>query len=143
MYDGLERTGWQAGKIRDWLLAIIRFAVTLEEADRQTVLAIAQEMDGLGFLPGRSSFSYFLRNSTEVCRAIAGRDDPSRTTILRRHLAAIGDRRLRRTTAAAIDLEGAQQARLSDARFGGVNGRRRVMDLVSTLGRPRNQGSST
>jgi hypothetical protein len=123
MYDGLERNGLQAGKVRDWLLAIVRFAVTLEPADRQTVLAIAQEMDGLGFLPGRASFSYFVRTSTSLCRAIADRDDPGRTAMLRRHLAAIGDRRLRRTTAAAIDLEGAQQARLSEARCEGPNGR--------------------
>jgi hypothetical protein len=126
MYDGLERNGWQARKVQDWLLAIVRFAITLAPADRQTVLVIAQEMDGLGFLPGRSSFSYFVRTSTDVCRAIADRDDPRRTAILRRHLATIGDRRLRRTTAAAIDLEGAQQARLSEARCEGPSGRSRA-----------------
>ncbi len=119
MYDGLERNGWQANKVRDWLLAIVRFAITLEQTDRQTVLAIAQEMDGLGFLPGRCSFSYFVRTSTSLCRAVADRDDPGRTAMLRRHLAAIGDRRLRQTTAAAFDLEGAQQARLPAARFAG------------------------
>ena len=123
MYDGLERNGWQAGKIQDWLLAIVRFAITLEPADRQTVLAIAQETDGLGSLPGRSSFSYFVRTSTELCRAIADRNDPGRTAIIRRHLAEIGDRRLRQATAAAIDLEGAQRTRLSEARFAGRNGR--------------------
>ena len=117
MYDGLERNGWQANKIRDWLLAIVRFAITLEQADRQTVLDIALEMDGLGFLPGRSSFSYFLRTSTEVCRAIADRDDPDRTAILRRHVGAIDDRRLRQVTASAIDLEGACQVRLAKARL--------------------------
>jgi hypothetical protein len=123
MYDGLERNGWHAGKVRNWLLAIVRFAITLEPTDRQTVLAIAHEMDGLAFLPGRSSFSYFARTSTDLCRAIADRDDPRRTEILRRHLAAIGDRRLRRTTAAAIDLEGAQQARLAQSRLDGPDGR--------------------
>jgi hypothetical protein len=117
MYDGLDRNGWQAKKIRDWLLAIIRLAITLEQTDRETVLAIAQEMDGLGFVPGRSSFSYFLRTSTDVCRAVADRDDPSRTAILRRHVAAIDDRRLRRLTASAIDLEGACQVRLAKARL--------------------------
>ena len=117
MYDGLERNGWQANKIRDWLLAIVRFAITLEQADRQTVLDIALEMDGLGFLPGRSSFSYFLRTSTDVCRAIADRDDPDRTAILRRHVGAIDDRRLRQVTASAIDLEGTCQARLARARL--------------------------
>jgi hypothetical protein len=121
MYEELERTGWQAKKVQDWLLAIVRFAITLEPADRQTVLAIAQEMDGLGFLPGRSSFSYFVRTSTDLWRAIADREDPSRTAVLRRHLSAIGDRRLRQATAAAIDLESAQRARLSAARSEGPN----------------------
>jgi hypothetical protein len=131
MYDGLERNGWQAAKIQDWLLAIVRFAITLEPADRQTVLAIAQEMDGLGFLRGRSSFSYFVRTSGDLCRAIADRDDPGRTVIMRRHLAAIGDHRLRQTTVAAIDLEGAQQARLSEARFAGRNGRSKAAASAS------------
>ena len=123
MYDGLERDGWQTQKVRDWLLAIVRFAITLESVDRQTVLAVAQEMDGLGFLPGRSCFSYFVRTSTDLCRAIADRDDPGRTATLRRHLAAIADRRLRQTTAAAVDLEGARQARLSAARSESASGR--------------------
>jgi hypothetical protein len=131
MYDGLERNGWQARKIQDWLLAIVRFAITLEPADRQTVLAIAQEMDGLGFLRGRSSFSYFVRTSGDLCRAIADRDDPGRTAIMRRHLAAIGDCRLRQTTVAAIDLEGAQQTRLSEARFAGRNGRAKAAGPAS------------
>jgi hypothetical protein len=119
MYNGLDRNAWHAAKVRDWLLAIVRFAVTLEPADRQTVLAIAQEMDGLGFLPGRSSFSYFVRTSADLCRAIADRDDPRRTAILRRHLATIADRRLRQMTAVAIDAEGMQHSRLAVARRGG------------------------
>jgi hypothetical protein len=123
MYDELERNGWHARKIQDWLLAIVRFAITLEPADRQAVLAIAQEMDGLGFLPGRSSFSYFGRTSGDLCRAIAHRNDPGRTAIMRRHLAAIGNRRLRQTTAVAIHLQGAQQTRVSEARLAGRNGR--------------------
>jgi hypothetical protein len=34
------------------------------------------------------SFSYFVRTGTDVCRAVAYRDDPGRTAIVRRHLAA-------------------------------------------------------
>jgi hypothetical protein len=117
MYEELEPTGWQARKIRDWLLAIVRFAITLDETDRQTAHAIAQEMDGLGSLPGQSSFRYFVRTSANLCRAIADRDDPGRSGILRRHLAAIGDRRLRQATAAAIDLEGGQPVHLRAARL--------------------------
>jgi hypothetical protein len=138
MYDGLEPNKWQARKLQDWLLAIVRFAITLDTADRQTVLAIAQEMDGLGSLPGRSSFSYFVRTGTDLCRAIADRDDPGRITIIRRHLAAIGDRRLRQTAAAAFDLEGARQARLSEARCAGRNGRSQA---AAVLGQTENDVS--
>ena len=36
---------WRTKKVRDWLLAILRFAVTLEQTDRTSVLAMAEEMD--------------------------------------------------------------------------------------------------
>jgi hypothetical protein len=127
MYDGFEPNGRQARNIQEWLLAILRFAVTLQPADRQTVFAIAQEMDGLGYLPGRSSFSYFGRTSSDLCRAMTDRDDPGRSAVMRRHLVAIGDHRLRRATAAAMDLDGAQQARLSEARLAGSNGRSKAL----------------
>ena len=112
----LEQDGWRAKKIQDWLLAIIRFAITRDQSDKHTVLAISQEMDGLGFVPGRASFSYFGRTSTELCRAIADHEDPNRTAVLRRLLGMIGDRRLRHAMAAAVDLEGACHARLTKAR---------------------------
>jgi hypothetical protein len=116
MFDRPERKEWQATKVRDWALAIVRFAVTLDDRDKQAVLAFAVEMDGLGSVPGAASFTFFGRFSSDVCRAIADRDDPNRTAILRRHLGTIDDRRLRQVTAAAIDLEGACHARLSKAR---------------------------
>jgi hypothetical protein len=34
--------------LRSWQLAILRFAVTLDNADRLGVLAIASQIDGLG-----------------------------------------------------------------------------------------------
>jgi hypothetical protein len=117
MYDGLNPEGWHARKVEHWLLAIVRFAITHDEADKQPISSIAQEMDGLGYLPGRSSFTYFVRTSGELCRAIADRNDPERTAILRRHLGKIADRRLRQVTAAAFDLEGACQARMAEARL--------------------------
>jgi hypothetical protein len=37
-----------AKTLRAWQLAILRFAVTLDNADRLTVMAIASEIDKLG-----------------------------------------------------------------------------------------------
>ena len=36
---------WRTKKVGDCLLAILRFAVTLEQTDRTSVLAMAEEMD--------------------------------------------------------------------------------------------------
>ena len=38
---------WFARTLRAWHLAILRFAVTLDNADRLAVLRIAHEIDGL------------------------------------------------------------------------------------------------
>ena len=38
---------WYAGTLRAWHLAILRYAVTLDNADRLAVLRIAREIDGL------------------------------------------------------------------------------------------------
>ena len=38
---------WHAKTLRAWQLALLRFAVTLDNADRLAVLAIAAEMDRL------------------------------------------------------------------------------------------------
>ena len=92
---------WRANKVREWLLAILRFAVTLDQADRAAVLATATEMD-------RSiDFSFFLRTSTELCDAIVHKDDPKRAAALHRHLKRIDDQRLRRTFEAAVELHAA------------------------------------
>ena len=131
MRDPLPQTDWHARKIRDWILAIVRYALTLDGLDEHTVLSLAEELDGLGSIPGGVAFTYFRRASRDVCTAIAHPEDPNRTAILRRLLAAISDGRLRQTTAAAIDLEGAQQARLSEARSG--NGGKPSRAMVGAL----------
>ena len=89
-------------KVKEWLLAVLRFALTLEPADRTTVLAIAEEMDRFG--SPAALFSFFVKTSIELCDAIADTNDPRRVTTLRRHLRRIDDHRLRRTFEAAIGL---------------------------------------
>src|SRR6267378_852492 len=39
---------WRARTLRAWQLAILRFAVTLDNADRLAIMAIAREIDRLG-----------------------------------------------------------------------------------------------
>jgi len=94
--------GYRTRKVREWLLAVLRFALTLEPVDRTTVLAIAEEMDRFG--SPAASFSFFIKTSIELCDAIANTNDPQRVTTLRRHLRRIGDHCLRRTFEAAIGL---------------------------------------
>ena len=56
-FSGVE---WHAKTLRSWQLAILRFAVTLDNADRLAVMAIAREIDRLG--PHHDSepdFSFF------------------------------------------------------------------------------------
>ena len=90
--------------IREWLLAILRFAVTLEPADRTKVLVIARELDQLGQDSAAKAFAFFTRTSFDFCNAIADKDSPSRGVILRRQLLRIGDTRLRSALEAAVDL---------------------------------------
>jgi hypothetical protein len=95
--------------VRDWLLAILRFAVTLEQADRAVVLARAKEMDrcSVGFVS--TAFAFFARTSTELCDAIADRGNPKSVTTLRRHLERIDDRSLRRALEGAIEFRDSYQ----------------------------------
>src|SRR3982074_2177680 len=101
---------WRAKTLRAWQLAILRFAVTLDNADRLAVMAIAREIDRLG--PQHDSepdFSFFRRTSAELCAAIL-RPNELTSTFLRQYLARIDDDRLKRVFAEAT---GADQPKAS------------------------------
>jgi hypothetical protein len=96
---------WHAKTLRSWQLAILRFAVTLDNADRLAVMAIAREIDRLG--PQHDSepdFSFFRRTSAELCAAIL-RPNELTSTFLRQYLARIDDYRLKRVFAATIETD--------------------------------------
>ena len=97
---------WQAETtLRAWQLALLRFAVTLDNADRLAVLAIAAEMDRLHPVQdGKPAFGFFRRTSTELCAAVLQPSERS-ATLLRQYLARIDDERLRRAFAAAIEAD--------------------------------------
>jgi len=95
---------WFAGTLRAWHLAILRYAVTLDNADRLAVLRIAREIDGLyPQQDGRADFEFFRRTSAELCAAIAHPDERA-SALLQQYLARIDDDRLKRTFVAAINV---------------------------------------
>jgi hypothetical protein len=101
---------WRAKTLRAWQLAILRFAVTLDNADRLAVIAIAGEIDRLGpHHDSKPDFSFFRRTSAELCAAILTPNELT-PTVLRQYLARIDDDRLKHVFAATIE---ADQPKLS------------------------------
>jgi hypothetical protein len=79
--------------------------VTLDNADRLAVMAIANEIDRLGSQhDGKSDFNFFRRTSAELCAALL-RPNELTPTVLRQYLARIDDDRLKRVFAAAIETD--------------------------------------
>jgi hypothetical protein len=104
----MEQFGSQdarAGRIREWLLLLLRFAITRDPKDEAGVIAMADEIDALGLQWRPSAPSFFRRRSSEVCKMITALDDPRRATVLKRHIARIDDPRLRHAFQAAVDIE--------------------------------------
>jgi hypothetical protein len=95
----------ESRKVTDWLLAILRFAVTRNTNDRAAVLIMAGEMDRLGSHAGESTFAYFFRTSCQFCDAFAGNETPETVDALRRHFEKIENVRLRRALQAVLEFE--------------------------------------
>lgn len=85
----------ESHRIREWLLAILRFAVTLEQCDRAALMCSAAEMDRLGAGTTQSGFTYFTRTSTKLCDCIAAKRGFDNLAELWLHLEQIDDNRLR------------------------------------------------
>src|SRR5262245_10167923 len=76
---------WRACRIREWLLLLLRFAITCDPEDQAAAFAMADEIDALGLEWRPSAPSFFRRTSGEVCAAITALEDPKRATILKDH----------------------------------------------------------
>jgi len=89
--------------IKAWLLALLRYAITLDDEDRLVALAAASEIDKSGTRRS-ADFRFFHRTSAKLCEAMA---NPGRgsTDVLRCHLDRMSDERLQRAFAAALDLD--------------------------------------
>ena len=69
MSSSVPGNEWHAKTLRAWQLAILRFAVTLDNADRLAVMAIASEIDRLGpEQDGKPDFGFFRRTSAGAMR---------------------------------------------------------------------------
>jgi hypothetical protein len=96
---------WHARTVRAWQLAILRFAVTLDNADRLAVLAIANQIDKLRPRhDDKPAFDFFRRTSAQLCAAILRPDEPG-STVLQRYHARIDDDRIKRAFAAATGVD--------------------------------------
>jgi hypothetical protein len=91
----------ESRRIRDWLLAILRFAVTLEQCDRAAVMGLAAEMDLLGSGRSHSRFGFFTRTSANFCDCVVAKGF-DKAAELRLHINRINDDRLRRAFAAVL-----------------------------------------
>ena len=93
------------GLLRAWHLAILRFALTRENADRLGVLAIANEIDRLGGqCQAGKGFNFFRKTGMELCAAMPRQHDGD-DAILSRYLAQVDDARLHHALAAALDVQ--------------------------------------
>jgi hypothetical protein len=94
---------WYAGTLRAWHLAMLRYAVTLDNADRLAVLLIAREIDELHpRQDGNHEFEFFHRTSAELCAAILQPSERA-PAVLQQYPDRLDDDRLKWAFAAAID----------------------------------------
>ncbi|MDB5606054.1 MAG: hypothetical protein JWP25_2954 [Bradyrhizobium sp.] len=106
---GSER---HAKALRAWQLALLRFAITMDNADRLALLAIAAELDAPGSRPStRPAFKFFYTTSAELRHAIINPLPSTSNAVLQRYLSRTDDERLKRAFAAALAID-MPQARL-------------------------------
>jgi hypothetical protein len=118
MSDGVAPDEWRTKMVRNWLLAILRFAVTLRDEDRSAILVAADEIDRLEKTSGeQSAFKFFRNTSIEICSAILEKPNSRGSAVLRLHLNRIEDCRLRRAFAAAIKFGDSSQTIKSADKF--------------------------
>ncbi len=98
--------GWQNKTLRAWLLAVLRFAITLEEIDRISCIAAATELDKSGSCGLKQpDFVFFRRSTHRLCGAIFDPQSRANVAILYEHIARIEDDRSLRAFAGAVKLQ--------------------------------------
>lgn len=98
-----------AKALRAWQLALLRFAITMDNADRLALLAIAAELDAPGSRRSTGpTFGFFHKTSAELCHAISNPLHSTSSAVLQRHLERSNDERLKRAFAAALAIDAPQ-----------------------------------
>jgi hypothetical protein len=120
---------WLGRKLQEWLLLLLRYAVTREPSDRSAALAMADELDSLGVRWRPAAPRFFLRTSDEVCAAIVSFGDEHSNAVLRSHIARIQDPRMRRAFEAALGHQWTTEPQVGSTR----NKRRKDQDLWKGL----------
>jgi hypothetical protein len=90
--------------LEDWLLALLRYAITRHEADRIAVHTLAKDMDALGGRFSVPGFDFFCRSSQRLCDAIES-GDPQAHADIEQFLKRIESTRLRHAFEAVLDLK--------------------------------------
>jgi hypothetical protein len=92
--------------LRAWQLALLRFAVTRDNADRLASFSIAVELDAPGpWTPARSGFSFFRQASNKLCHAMLDPQHESNRVTLQQHLDRMDDEHLKHALAAALGVD--------------------------------------
>jgi hypothetical protein len=103
MVTPFEGHRWEERRVQEWLLLLLRFAITQDRLDESAALAMADEFDSWGMQWRPASPRFFLKTSEEVCAAIlagGGRGN----AVLRKHASRIADLRLKRAFQAAVGI---------------------------------------
>lgn len=91
--------------VQDWLFLVLRYAMSRDVRDQQTVLDLAAKMDTLGRMRDREAFRFFRGYSERLCTAIAAPDTPGRRQVLMAHARRIEQRPLQRAFLLACRIE--------------------------------------
>lgn len=89
--------------LQQWLLLILRFAITRDEPDCTAVLEQAMALDATGGSDG-SAFCYFSKASQALCDAIRHSDPEAAKARLRQHACHIDNPRLRQAFLGSVGL---------------------------------------
>jgi hypothetical protein len=92
-------------KVREWLLLLLRFAITRAPTDQSAALAMADELDSLDPRWRPTAPTFFARTSNEVCQAILMAGNRRANQVLEKHAKRIQEPRLRRAFRAAVGLK--------------------------------------
>ncbi|MCA1456546.1 hypothetical protein I6F35_25585 [Bradyrhizobium sp. BRP22] len=96
---------WRSRVLRAWQLALLRFAVTLDNTDRLNVMATAAEIDrGSHRGEEQANFHFFRKVSADLCTSILRQNDAADAN-LRQYIERIEDIRLKRAFASAVEID--------------------------------------